>query len=79
MRAEVDDRGESVGRKIRDAELRKIPYMLVVGDREQESGEVGVREHKRGDAGSEAVNGLRAALWRSCKKSFAPWITPLYS
>ena len=55
LRAEVDDRGESVGRKIRDAELRKIPYMLVVGDREQESGEVGVREHKRGDAGSEAV------------------------
>ena len=37
LRAEVDDRTESVGRKIRDAELRKIPYMLVVGDREQEA------------------------------------------
>jgi threonyl-tRNA synthetase len=53
-RAELDDRTESVSRKIRDAELRKIPYMLVVGDREQESDELGLREHRRGDAGSVA-------------------------
>ena len=46
VRVELDDRTESVGRKIRDAELRKIPFMLVVGDREQEAGEVGVREHR---------------------------------
>ena len=55
IRAELDDRGESIGRQIRDAELRKIPFMLVVGDREAEAGEVGVREHRRGDAGSEPV------------------------
>ncbi len=55
LRAELDDRTESVGRKIRDAELRKIPYMLVVGDREQEAQQVAVREHRRGDAGSVAV------------------------
>jgi threonyl-tRNA synthetase len=55
IRVEVDDRTESVSRKIRDAELRKIPYMLVVGDREQEAGEVGLREHRRGDAGTLAV------------------------
>ena len=55
LRAELDDRTESVGRKIRDAELRKIPYMLVVGDREQEADEVALREHGRGDAGSLAV------------------------
>ena len=54
-RAEVDDRTESVGRKIRDAELRKIPYMLVVGDREQESDQVALREHRRGDVGSMPV------------------------
>ncbi len=53
--AELDDRGESVGRKIRDAELRKIPYMLVVGDREAEAGEVAVRRHGREDEGSLAV------------------------
>jgi threonyl-tRNA synthetase len=52
VRVELDDRSESVGRKIREAELRKIPYMLVVGDREQESGEVGVRAHRQGDEGS---------------------------
>ncbi len=55
LRAEVDDRGESVGRKIREAELRKIPYMLVVGDREQESDSVAVREHRQGDLGSMSV------------------------
>jgi threonyl-tRNA synthetase len=52
LRAELDDRGESVARKIREAELRKIPYMLVIGDREQESESVAVREHREGDRGS---------------------------
>jgi threonyl-tRNA synthetase len=52
LRAEADERTESVGRKIRDAELRKIPYMLVVGDREEEDDQVAVREHRRGDVGS---------------------------
>jgi len=55
LRAMLDDRAESVGRKIRDAELRKIPYMLVVGDREQESDQVALRERHRGDAGSVPV------------------------
>jgi len=55
LRAELDDRAESVGRKIRDAELRKIPYMLVVGDREQDESEVAVREHRRGDIGTLGV------------------------
>jgi threonyl-tRNA synthetase len=55
VKAELDERTESVGRKIRDAELRKIPYMLVVGDREQETGEVSVREHGHGDLGSIAL------------------------
>jgi threonyl-tRNA synthetase len=51
-RVELDDRSESVGRKIREAELRKIPYMLVVGDREQGEEAVSVREHRDGDLGS---------------------------
>jgi threonyl-tRNA synthetase len=55
VRAELDDRTESVGRKIRDAELRKIPYMLVVGDREAGAGEVSVREHRGGDTGAVPV------------------------
>ena len=58
LRPEVDERTESIGRKIRDAELRKIPYMLVVGDREAETQSVAVREHGRGDTGSEPVAAL---------------------
>jgi threonyl-tRNA synthetase len=52
LRAELDARSESVGRKIREAELRKIPYMLVVGEREQGERAVSVREHRGGDLGS---------------------------
>ena len=55
VRVELDDRTESVGRKIRDAELRKVPYMLVIGDREAESREVSVRAHHGGDVGAEAL------------------------
>ena len=55
VRVELDDRTESVGRKIRDAEVRKVPFMLVVGDREQEGGEVGVREHRAGDTGAVSL------------------------
>jgi threonyl-tRNA synthetase len=62
LRPEVDERTESIGRKIREAELRKIPYMLVVGDREAEGGSVAVREHGRGDTGSEHVADLVARL-----------------
>jgi threonyl-tRNA synthetase len=63
LRAELDARTESVGRKIRDAELRKIPYMLVIGDREAESGAVALRRHGEGDLGTvsleDAVGRLR--------------------
>jgi threonyl-tRNA synthetase len=55
VRVEVDDRTESVGRKIRDAELAKVPFMLVVGDREADEGLVGVREHHDGDTGAVGV------------------------
>ncbi len=62
VRADVDERTESVGRKIRDAELRKIPYMLVVGDREMEEGTVSVRRHREGDEGSEPVSAVAERL-----------------
>jgi threonyl-tRNA synthetase len=58
LRAEVDDRTESIGRKIREAELQKIPYMLVIGDREAEEGTVAVRRHGEGDEGSVALDDL---------------------
>ncbi|MFL6571771.1 MAG: threonine--tRNA ligase, partial [Burkholderiales bacterium] len=65
LRAEVDERTESIGKKIRAAELQKIPYMLVVGKREAETGEVSLRKHREGDIGSmsvtDAVGRLSAA------------------
>jgi threonyl-tRNA synthetase len=62
VRAEVDDRTESIGRKIRDAELGKVPYMFVVGDREAEEGTVAVRRHGQGDEGSVALDDLVVRL-----------------
>ncbi len=62
VRVRVDDRTESVGRKIRDAELAKLPYMVVVGDREAESGKLAVRSHGDGDVGEADVNGLVALI-----------------
>ena len=61
-RSEIDDRTESVGRKIRDAELRKIPYMLVVGDVELQDDQVNVREHRRGAVGSMPIGEFIEAL-----------------
>jgi threonyl-tRNA synthetase len=48
----LDNRDEKIGRKIRDAELKKIPIMLIIGEKEQEEGKVSVRKHKVGDIGS---------------------------
>jgi threonyl-tRNA synthetase len=62
LRVEVDDRTESIGRKIREAELRKIPYMLVVGDREVENHKVAARRHKEGDQGALSIDEVREKL-----------------
>jgi threonyl-tRNA synthetase len=58
VRVRIDERSESVGRKIRDAELAKWPYMLVIGDEEEGSGEVSVRSHDHGDMGRKPVSEL---------------------
>jgi threonyl-tRNA synthetase len=56
IRCDLDDRSESVGKKIRDAELAKVPYMLVVGDQEEQVSAVSVRRHGEGDLGQMAVD-----------------------
>ena len=53
VRVEVDDRQEKIGYKIREAQLQKIPYMLVVGDKEKEANAVGIRSRKDGDIGAK--------------------------
>jgi threonyl-tRNA synthetase len=62
IRAEVDDRTESVGKKIRDGELHKVPYMLVVGDQELSEGTVAVRKHREGDLGSVPAGDFAGSL-----------------
>jgi threonyl-tRNA synthetase len=51
IRSFIDDRDEKIGRKIRDAEVKKVPYMLIIGEKEQENGMVSVRKHGQGDLG----------------------------
>jgi len=66
IRATVDERSEKVNLKIRDAQMQKIPYMLVVGDREQQNGCVAVRQRKHGDQGvkplAECIAAIRALI-----------------
>ncbi|HMR42370.1 MAG TPA: threonine--tRNA ligase [Saprospiraceae bacterium] len=56
IRGFIDDRGEKIGRKIRDAEVKKVPIMLVVGEKEVEEGRLSVRVHGEGDRGSMTVD-----------------------
>ena len=53
IRAEIDDRSEKIGKKIRDAELAKIPFMLVIGEREMNEEKISVRRQGKGDLGSK--------------------------
>ncbi|HEU0023903.1 MAG TPA: threonine--tRNA ligase, partial [Thermoleophilaceae bacterium] len=62
LRVELDDRSESVGKKIRAAELRKVPYMLVVGDKEEDDRQVSVRRHREGDLGTMPLAALSERL-----------------
>jgi threonyl-tRNA synthetase len=58
IRALVDERSEKIGRKIRDAEVSKMPYMLIVGEKEQDARTVSVRKHGEGDQGSMSIEGF---------------------
>lgn len=62
VRAELDDRGEKIGKKIRDTELLKVPYMLVIGEKEQNEGMVAVRRQGKGDAGQCSVSEILTTL-----------------
>ena len=62
IRCEIDSRNEKIGYKIREAQLDKVPYMVVVGEKEMESGEVSVRKSDVGDLGSVEMNKFLVAL-----------------
>ena len=73
LRVELDARQEKIGYKIREAQLQKVPYMLVVGDREVADGTVAVRARGSGDQGAQDVSAFaRAALEEVRRKRPAP-------
>lgn len=55
VRVEIDDRNEKIGKKIREAELSRVPYMLVVGEKEMSEGRLSVRRQGKGDAGTQTI------------------------
>ncbi len=62
LRGEVDDRNETIGRKIRDNELKRIPFLLIVGEKEAQSGAVSVRKQGEGDQGAMSVSAFAEML-----------------
>jgi threonyl-tRNA synthetase len=62
IRVLIDERNEKTGKKIRDAEVGKIPYMLIVGEKEEAEKTVSVREHKIGDQGAVKIEDFVAML-----------------
>ena len=69
----VDDRNEKIGRKIRDTELKRIPYMLIVGEKEAENNEVSVRKQGEGDKGSMKITTFAALLKGEIEDQMNHW------
>tara|TARA_B100000497_G_scaffold38727_1_gene45404 strand:- start:4373 stop:6322 length:1950 start_codon:yes stop_codon:yes gene_type:complete len=68
IRALVDNRNETIGKKIREAELNKLPYMLIVGEQEEKDGTISVRKHSDGDQGSMSVDAFAQMINNAVKQ-----------
>jgi threonyl-tRNA synthetase len=73
IRTMIDDRNEKIGRKIRDNELKLIPYMLIVGEKEAEKREVSVRKQGEGDKGSMEIITFAELLNKEVKEMMTAW------
>jgi len=73
IRVLVDDRNEKIGRKIRDNELKRIPYLLIVGEKEAENEEVSVRKQGEGDKGSMKISNFAEILAAEVEKMMNQW------
>jgi threonyl-tRNA synthetase len=73
VRVILDDRNEKIGRKIRDNELKKIPYLLIVGEKEQEKSEISVRKQGEGDVGSMKITNFATLLNEEVEKQMNQW------
>ena len=73
IRTQVDDRNEKIGRKIRDNELKRIPYMLIVGEKEAQEGEVSVRVQGEGDKGSMKITTFAEQITEEVTRQLNAW------
>ena len=73
IRVLVDDRNEKIGRKIRDNELKRIPYLLIVGEKEAENGEVSVRKQGEGDKGSMKISNFAEMITGEVESMMNQW------
>jgi threonyl-tRNA synthetase len=73
IRALVDNRSEKTGRKIRDAEVSKIPFMLIVGEKEENEGTVSVRRHGEGDKGTYSIEDFIALIKKEIENTVIPF------
>ncbi len=69
IRALVDNRNETIGKKIREAEMNKIPYMIIVGEQEDKDGTVSVRKHSKGDIGTMSVEEFATIIENEIKET----------
>lgn len=68
VRVSIDDRNEKIGKKIRDTELQRVPYMLVVGEKEVSEGKVSIRRQGKGDAGTMSIEEFVTVITREIKE-----------
>ena len=73
IRAVVDERNEKIGRKIRDNEMKRIPYMLIVGEKEAENGEVAVRKQGEGDQGTMKIEEFAKKMSEEVQNMINKW------
>ena len=71
IRALLDDRNETIGKKIRESEISKVPYMLILGEKEANNETVSLRKHQKGDIGSFAIEKVVNQLKKEIKESQA--------
>ena len=68
IRVEIDDRNEKIGKKIRDTELARVPYMLVIGEKEMNEGAAAIRRQGKGDLGVKSIDEFIAAIKEEIKE-----------
>ena len=71
IRAFLDNRNETIGKKIRDAEIEKVPFMLIIGEKEAEMGNISVRKHRKGDMGTMEIENFVNLIKKEISKSIS--------